>query len=941
MPFPLPFARFRIELRLLHSARLHFRHEVMLHSLLSEALGRGELPESVVPFACESGRVDFEPDDLYRIGLTIAGHDGDAVAERVSRALAAYGARGFQGQRIPMLRWFGVAQSEQLPPPDLDAECAALVARREIEIRFVSPLRLEIPRAVRGEGSQFFDAERFPADEFLRLLWNRLFFLAEGRFPHRDEAERAMPSIPATSCDPRQLVWIDIPRVNKPPLGGVVGRLRLRNPGDAWVPHLVAGQYLHVGKSGGYGFGAYRIVNGTPLVNDPFGPSRTALERVAERERLMAAATHVASSTEAGGSDGVGPREFLGQEERIVAGVVRGLADGSYKPAPLLGVLLPKGHHKVRALAVPTLTDRSVQRAALEVIGPAIETLLEDCSYAYRKGFSRAGAARAVEKAYADGYRWVLDADIDSFFDAVDWERLFAKVDALYPFDPIAALLRAWITAPVVFDGKLVTRTRGLPQGAVISPLLANLFLDELDEELLGDDFRLVRYADDFVVLCKDMSAAERAREEARTALDRLGLALQEEKTSIRSADHGFSYLGYLFCRSATVEQQKEEEESERDAGEELLVSPSSWLAQVDLSRVRELGAAAEARHDLPRVVPLLPAGVTSGADTRRPLYVSDPAVSLHLREGAVVAEKDGDAPRSYPLRALSHVVFIGSRRATLPLVLELGLAGVVSFFCRRNGELEAIHGPFDPQVDVWLAQGRAAQDEAVRLAFAQEIVAAKLHNYATAVVRHDLHDRDAASGEIRELERSVWNKTEVDSVRGVEGAAAAVYFRSVAATLAAEWRFDGRVKHPPRDPFNALLSYGYTLLYHHCTAALYAAGLVPRIGLYHRQHGAWQALASDLQEELRYLVDGLVWSLVRRREIGPDDFERSGKGCWLLPEPRRRFIEAFEERMETAFTPAGQERAVTYREAIGVQAVRLRDYVLGRSRYEAIRAHG
>src|SRR5207244_5924049 len=165
-----------------------------------------------------------------------------------------------------------------------------------------------------------------------------------------------------------------------------------------------------------------------------------------------------------------------------------------------------------------------------------------------------------------------------------------------------------------------------------------------------------------------------------------------------------------------------------------------------------------------------------------------------------------------------------------------------------------------------------------VRLAFAQEIVAAKLHNYATAVVRHDLHDRDAAAGEIRELERSVWNKTEVDSVRGVEGAAAAVYFRSVAATLAAEWRFDGRVKHPPRDPFNALLSYGYTLHYHHCTAALYAAGLVPRIGLYHRQHGAWQALASDLQEELRYLVDGLVWSLVRRREIRPDDFERSAK---------------------------------------------------------------
>ena len=185
-----------------------------------------------------------------------------------------------------------------------------------------------------------------------------------------------------------------------------------------------------------------------------------------------------------------------------------------------------------------------------------------------------------------------------------------------------------------------------------------------------------------------------------------------------------------------------------------------------------------------------------------------------------------------------------------------------------------------------------------------------------------------------------MWNKSEVDSVRGLEGAAAAVYFRGVADTLEEEWRFDGRVKHPPGDPFNAMLSYGYTLLYHHCVAALYGAGLVPRIGLFHKGHGAWDALASDLQEELRHLVAGLVWSLVRRHEIRPADFERRGEGCWFLPEARRRFIGAFESRMETTFTPDGGEHPVTYREAISVQATRIRDYVLGRGRYAALRAH-
>ena len=124
--------------------------------------------------------------------------------------------------------------------------------------------------------------------------------------------------------------------------------------------------------------------------------------------------------------------------------------------------------------------------------------------YAYRRGFSRQGAARAIEQAYAEGYRYVLDADIRAFFDRVDWTILFAKLEALYPDEPLVELLRAWIEAPVLFDGRHIERHCGLPQGSPVSPLLANLYLDTFDEELLDQDFRLVRFADDFVVLAKD-----------------------------------------------------------------------------------------------------------------------------------------------------------------------------------------------------------------------------------------------------------------------------------------------------------------------------------------------------------------------------------------------------------------------------------------------------
>lgn len=474
MRAPLSFSRHCIDLRLQHSARLHFRHEVMLHSLFSEALGKGELPGWVVPFACESGRVDFDRDDLYRIGVTVIGGDAEGQIEKLVRALTTYGSRGHQGDGIPMLRWFHVERVEALPDVDLDAEVARLRERPELVLHFVSPLRMEIPREDGAERSRepprFFDASRFPAGDFLRLVWNRFFFLAEKRHPNRAESLAGVPEVPSLACDPRQLLWMEVPRVSKAPLAGACGRLVLGNPGDLWLELLVAGQYAHVGKSTGFGFGAYRIAHGEPLWNDRFGPSRTALERVAQHDRLVAAAHRVAADTEAGGSDGMGPAALARGAEAIAAGAARGLRDGTYRAAPLLGLVIPKEQAKVRALAVPTLTDRMVQRAVLEVVGPAVETLLEDCSFGYRKGFSRAGAARAIEKAYAEGFRFVLDADIDSFFDAVDWPRLFAKLDALYPFEPLTALLRAWVAAPVVFQGKTIERTRGLPRAPSSRP---------------------------------------------------------------------------------------------------------------------------------------------------------------------------------------------------------------------------------------------------------------------------------------------------------------------------------------------------------------------------------------------------------------------------------------------------------------------------------------
>jgi group II intron reverse transcriptase/maturase len=364
-----------------------------------------------------------------------------------------------------------------------------------------------------------------------------------------------MPPLPGDGdADPSALFWIDLPHgERRRTLGGVVGRVDCRGVPTDWLPVLVLGRHLQAGASTNFGFGRF-------VLNESLGPLETPARRLvdalADRDRLDRALDHVADQSVAAGVDGVSPARFRDERETRIPALADAVRRGEATASPLLGLPVRReDRRKVRPLAVPTVGDRVLQRAAVELLGGAVDTLFEDCSFAYRKGYSRAGAARAIQKAYRDGFRIVLDADISAFFEEVRWDRLFHMLEALFPGEPMLDLVREWVTAPVHFEGLRLRRHRGLPQGAPVSPLLANLYLDELDDDVLGEDFRLVRYADDFVVLCRDVESAERARDTVEASLAELGLELNEDET---------------------------------------FLPKQSWLAQVPLDRIR--GVLAERR---------------------------------------------------------------------------------------------------------------------------------------------------------------------------------------------------------------------------------------------------------------------------------------------------------------------------------------------------------
>jgi RNA-directed DNA polymerase len=253
---------------------------------------------------------------------------------------------------------------------------------------------------------------------------------------------------------------------------------------------------------------------------------------------------------EADGCAGVDAVSIAGFARNLDAELIRlsnELSKETYEPLPLVRFFVIKSNGGQRPLSVPAVRDRVAQHGVINVIGPRFEKEFDNCSFAYRKGRSVKQALQQIEFLHEAGYTWVLDADITSYFDNVDHGLLMARIAELVPSERILKLISAWIAARI-YDGHQISQIeKGLPQGAPISPLLANLYLDAFDDRMLSQGQKLVRFADDFVVLCKSKPKAERALKLTKQIMSTLRLTLNDEKTRVTNFTEGFKYLGATF----------------------------------------------------------------------------------------------------------------------------------------------------------------------------------------------------------------------------------------------------------------------------------------------------------------------------------------------------------------------------------------------------------
>src|SRR6516165_5434217 len=274
------------------------------------------------------------------------------------------------------------------------------------------------------------------------------------------------------------------------------------------------------------------------------------IDKVYDPVNLAEAWKRVRENKGSAGIDGLTVAAFEEREDELLEGLHKQLREKTYRPSPVKRVAIPKLGGGTRNLGIPSVRDRVVQQALVQKMNPIFEPLFAHCSFGYRPGRSPHMAMRKVWREIQEGNFWILDADLRAYFDSIDQNRLVDLICNQISDGRVLQLIRDFLEAGVIADGGWEPTKTGVPQGGVASPLWSNIFLTPFDHAMTAAGYRVTRWADDFVVVCRTRHEAQAALVLANTFLrDELGVSLHPEKTRIVHIDHGLEFLGYKVKR--------------------------------------------------------------------------------------------------------------------------------------------------------------------------------------------------------------------------------------------------------------------------------------------------------------------------------------------------------------------------------------------------------
>ena len=271
------------------------------------------------------------------------------------------------------------------------------------------------------------------------------------------------------------------------------------------------------------------------------------MEIIVDRRNMLRAYRRVLANKGAPGVDGMTVGQLKSYLKRCWPKIKQALLNGTYKPLPVRRKEIPKPTGGIRLLGIPAVLDRLIQQAIAQILQPMWDPTFSDKSFGFRPGRSAHGALACAKTYVRDGYRYIVDIDLEKFFDQVNHDRLMSRLATRVYDKRVLKLIRRFLTAGVMMGGLVSPTDRGTPQGGPLSPLLSNIVLDQLDKELEKRNLRFVRYADDCVIYVRSKRAAERVMQSvSRYITRRLRLKVNESKSTV-SHPWWRAYLGFSF----------------------------------------------------------------------------------------------------------------------------------------------------------------------------------------------------------------------------------------------------------------------------------------------------------------------------------------------------------------------------------------------------------
>lgn len=676
------------------------------------------------------------------------------------------------------------------------------------------------------------------------------------------------PQWPSGEALSKVSIWMEYryKRQKKKKLGGVLTKLtcRFKEPLTDWQwAMLILGQCLGIGQNRALGFGQYRLSVCSSHWERPPGQA-SILRSAFAFKNIDKALEH--NIKKHGLKHGLQGKDYNCAIDKL-SELAQSVKYGRYVIPPLSPCDIDRPDGDKRQLNIPPWEDRILQRALSQLLSSTFDTHWIKSSYGYRVGHSRYQARDEINTLIQQGYHWILEADIKRFFDNVSWDNLEQRLTLLYPNDNIVSIIMNWMKASVKDNEGIVHhRKQGLPQGSPLSPVLANLIMDDFDSDMQAYDYKIVRFADDFVLLFKDEPSAQAAVSVVNKSLTEHHLELNLLKTRIIHSRHGFRFLGFYFVDGYAIETKLNSDQ---------ISEPNAITPLLNLQPHQTMGNEIGDRKHLGTVLTI------TGE------------VAILSREDNKLKVVQGEKQKTFSWNSLECVVLIGPHQVTTPTLKIAMSTQTPIYFADSFGQYEGVSAKQLPALgaNLWVLQASVFQNVEWCLEQSKDLVSARIDGISNFIYRRDR----SWSGidKLSRLKKSIQTAESLNELRGYEGQGAKTLWAFFQDQLSNDWQFNGRNRLPPKDPVNAMLSLSYTFLHNLCDTACHASGLNTWQSYYHQTHGTHAVLASDFIEPFRIIAERVVMTCIKKRRLVTDDFAITDSGCEMSSEARKTLIHA------------------------------------------------